>query len=297
VLQRFRGLHGAALVGVGIVLLSGCGGDVSDNDKENPPSDVGGTIDVAIPFEAKIGDAVFDCAATHPDLGSPAITAKITDFRFYVHSVRLLPKDGGAAALVELTQDGLWQYEDLALLDFENRAGACTNGTTETNMVIRGKAKSGTYSGVEFVLGVPPELNHGDAATAPSPLNLSGLFWSWNAGYKFLRVDAVPEGSATAFNVHLGSTGCAEDPGGQGTSCARTNTPKVQVTGFDPLAGKVVVDYGVLVSANDLSKDGGGAPGCMAGEDDPECAPIFDRLGIDLATGESKPGQQFFRGE
>jgi hypothetical protein len=30
---------------------------------------------------------------------------------------------------------------------------------------------------------VPFARNHGDAASAPAPLNHTALFWNWNAGY------------------------------------------------------------------------------------------------------------------
>ena len=46
-----------------------------------------------------------------------------------------------------------------------------------------------------------------------------------------------------------------------------------------------------------LTVNGGGAPGCLAAMSDPECGAVFDRLGLDLSTGEPKPGQTFFRTE
>ncbi len=47
-------------------------------------------------------------------------------------------------------------------------------------------------TGPIFTIGVPFDFNHNDAATAPSPLNLSGLVWMWDDGYEFMRIDAVP---------------------------------------------------------------------------------------------------------
>ena len=247
-------------------------------------------VDVSLVFEGRVGNEVFDCGTTYT-AGSAATEVRISDFRLYVHDVHLLRKDGSAVP-VELEQDGLWQHENLALLDFENKAGACANGTSETNHVIRGRVPNTSYTGVAFKVGVPFALNHGDAAAAPSPLNLSALFWNWNGGYKFLRVDAAPTAGGGAFNVHIGSTGCTEDGEGKVTACDRANRPEVQLTDFDPLAGTIVVDYAALVAENDLAQNMGGAPGCMAGFDDPECAGVMGRLGIHVDDGSVHPEEQ-----
>jgi uncharacterized repeat protein (TIGR04052 family) len=252
----------------------------------------GGPISVAVTFQGRVGAEAFDCAKSFTGLGAAGSEAKITDFRFYVHDVALRAKDGTMVP-VELEQDGVWQYQSLALVDFETGSGNCANGTAETHAVLTGTAPAGQYDGVSFKLGVPFELNHADVAVAPSPLNLSGLFWSWNGGYKFLRVDSVATGAAMSFNLHLGSTECQES-GGAVTSCAKPNRPTIELTGFDPLTTPIVVDYAAAVAGTDISKNAGGAPGCMSGAADPECGPIFEHLGIDIQTGQSMPGQTFF---
>jgi uncharacterized repeat protein (TIGR04052 family) len=149
------------------------------------------------------------------------------------------------------------------------------------------------YQGVRFKVGVPFELNHADATTAPSPLNLTALFWSWNGGYKFLRVDSVPAGAGTSFNLHLGSTECQDDGSGGVSSCGKPNRPLIELTGKDPLVTKIVVDYAAAVQGADLMQNTG-APGCMSGVADPECGPIFQELGLDLQTGAPAAGQHFF---
>ena len=96
-----------------------------------------------------------------------------------MHDVRLVDADGGEWP-VTLDDDDLWQTDAVALLDFEDKTGTCANGTTPTNTVVKGTYDTGhdtvDFTGLRFKVGVPFALNHGDAATAPSPLNLSGLF-------------------------------------------------------------------------------------------------------------------------
>lgn len=251
---------------------------------------------VSIAFEAMVGSEAFDCAKTYTGLGSTGAEAKITDFRLYVHDVALVTKDG-ASVPVTLDQDGVWQYENVALLDFESGSGACANGTAELNTALKGTVPAGEYNGITFQVGVPFELNHEDVATAPSPLNLSALFWNWNGGYKFLRVDSVATGAPMSFNLHLGSTECQDDGNGGVSSCNKPNRPSISLTGKDPLAAKIVVDYAAVVADADLVQDGGGAPGCMSGAADPECAAVFGKLGLDIQTGMPADGQALFRFE
>jgi len=256
---------------------------------------------VELRFAARVGAEAFACDKTFSGVGATAATRiQPLDFRLYVHDVRLVEGDGTEWP-VTLEQDRLWQRDDLALLDFEDKSGTCANGTVETNTSVRGTYDVGhldvAFTGVRFVVGVPFALNHGDAATASSPLNLSGLFWSWQAGYKFMRLDMKVEGGA-GINLHIGSMGCTL---GEGTttvgSCEAPNRAEVALDGFDPTSDTIVIDYGAMVAGLDLADDQGGAPGCMSGTQDPECVAIFDHLGIDIATGLPKAGQTAFRVE
>jgi uncharacterized repeat protein (TIGR04052 family) len=250
-----------------------------------------------IPFEAYVGTTPFDCTATYPMVGSPATSIAISDFRLYVHDVRLLDMQGKEVPLT-LDQDGVWQYQDVALLDFENKTGACANGTTETNKTLRGKAPAGDYMGVAFKIGVPASLNHLDAATAPSPLSLSALFWVWTDGYKFARIDTKPTAmGGMPFFVHLGAGGCTGDPAMmQPVTCTNPNVPDVVLDHFHFTQGMVgVFDFGALTAGSNLAADQGGAPGCMSEKTDLDCGPIFQRLGLDLATGMPSGTQSFVR--
>lgn len=253
-------------------------------------------IAVSIAFQGRVGAEVFDCEKTYTGVGATAAEVKVKDFRLYVHDVALRAKDGSFVPVM-LDQDGLWQYQSLALLDFENGAGECANGTPQLNSKIVGMAPAGEYDGISFKLGVPFALNHQDYAVAPSPLNLSALFWNWNGGYKFFRADVLAKDAAMAFNLHLGSTDCMDDGKGGVASCGRPNVAEVLLTGFDPLSKTIVVDYAAAVAESDVTKNAGDAPGCMSGAIDPECDVIFTHLGLDVVSGLPKDGQTLFRPE
>ena len=60
----------------------------------------------------------------------------------------------------------------------------------------------------------------------------------------------------------------------------------------------MAVDVKALLSANDVTVNAGGAPGCMSGATDPECSAIFDAFGLDLAQGitlPASPAQRLFK--
>jgi uncharacterized repeat protein (TIGR04052 family) len=246
---------------------------------------------IEINFEARVGSLPFRCQDKFASVGMSGAEISFTDFRFYVHDVRLVTADSKEVP-VELDQDGKWQAQNVALLDFEDKAAGCSNGTVETNTKIIGKVPAGTYTGLVFNVGVPFDLNHNDSAAAPSPLNLTALFWTWNSGYKFMRIDAVPSAGGGPFLWHLGSTGCVEDMSGKVTSCDRPNRPMVQFAAFDTTKNKVIIDYAALAANNDVAMNGGGAPGCMSGMDDPDCASLFGQLGIHMQDGTVHPEEQ-----
>jgi hypothetical protein len=144
--------------------------------------------EVTIRFAAQVNGAPFACGQSYPGLGSTKVTATPTDFRFYVHDVHLLRADGTAVP-VRLAETP-WQRDGVALLDFENGQGPCAQGgNAPTNEALRGTVAPGSYTGIRFTLGVPERHNHQDATVAPSPFNLTAMFWNWQNGYKFLKVD------------------------------------------------------------------------------------------------------------
>jgi uncharacterized repeat protein (TIGR04052 family) len=246
---------------------------------------------VTVELVGLVGGQPAECGRTYDGLGMAATAYTLQDFRLYVHDVRLVTEDGREVPLA-LEQDGRWQHEDVALLDFETGGAGCPTGTEATNTSLRGTvAEAGPFRGIRFTVGVPFELNHADASTAPPPLNSTAMFWNWQGGYKFIRVDGSTTTLASGFFLHLGSTGCDGEPlTGGTTTCANANRMEVALDGFDPLAAPIRVDVANVLAGTDLSADGGGAPGCMSGPMDPECGPIFSRLG--LAFPGVTPGDQ-----
>ncbi len=280
------------------LLAAGCGND--------------GPVDIEIPFAATFGDHEFACGETFEGVGAGAGAANQqfvgADFRFYVSNVRLVDADGNEIP-VELEQDGEWQHENVALLDFEDATENCAEeGTEETNTTVRGTVPGGDYTGICFDLGIPFELNHIDidAIDAPSPLNVTAMSWGWQFGHKYLKIDGIgdPSDDEQPFSVHIGATGCVADDFDIAPEepCDLPNIATVCLDDF-PTDGshRIAADAALLLEQADVSANINGAPGCMSGTTDDECAAIMPKLDLEFDyTGSNDPviadrEQVFFR--
>jgi len=281
---------------------SQCLGD-RDGDSHVTVDEVVGTVDnalngclfedVTIEFQGMVGDQTFVCGSQYENLGLSNDTIFPADFRLYLHNIRLID-DQGREVLVGLTQDGAWQLEDLVLLDFENKQTPCNLGTVQTNSTVHGKVPPGNYKGIRFSLGVPFRLNHAPASSPPSPpLTLSAMFWSWQGGFKFLRIDEALD----TVRVHLGSTGCVALSPTSVSHCERPNVGEIFLPKFDPATDIIAVDMKALLADSDLQVNQVDTPpGCMSTPDDSDCAPIMQNLGVNFANGMPDPSRQtFFR--
>lgn len=253
------------------------------------------SVPVAVAFDAVVGDAPFTCGRSYAGIGRTKSTITVSDFRMFVSGLALIAVDGGAVP-VALAQDGVWQSGNVALLDFEDATATCANGTPERHTTIDGTVPAGQYVGVRFDIGLPFETNHRDPTLQPSPLNLSRLFWNWNAGYKFARIDMKTTGQPQGWVLHLGSTGCEpfKGPTSVPATCAKDNRARVLVAPFDPAQHVLRFDLAALLAESDVdvnTKDT--ASGCMSGPTDPECAGMFTALGLPFGERAATPQTVF----
>jgi uncharacterized repeat protein (TIGR04052 family) len=253
-------------------------------------------------FVAYVGDEVASCGQEYEGVGADGATISFNDFRLYISNIHLITADGELVPF-ELEQDGIWQTHNVALLDFEDRTAGCSEiGTPSYNGEIVGTAPEGDYTGISFDLGVPFELNHIDATSAPSPLNIAGLWWSWQGGYKFIRVDLMTDAPEhSAWNLHIGSTGCTSPVSvvPPAERCTRPNVASYTFEDFNLADNVVIADLAGLLSSVSLYDNTPMPPGCMAGAEDPDCVMLFPSFGLSLETGACLDGdcasQTFFR--
>jgi uncharacterized repeat protein (TIGR04052 family) len=198
--------------------------------------------------------------------------------QLYVSEVELLRGDGKWERLA-LTSTPTWQSERVALLDL---TGAQPERRGEVTGTMKGKSRQ-SYAGVRFVVGVPFDLNHANPLSAGAPLNRAELFWSWQSGYKFLRVELTDHEHAGAF--HLGSTGCSSASALRPPQlpCHRPNVMRVELRDFDPMSQPIEIRVAELVAALRQSNQAA----CTGDyESDPACAAAFALTGLDVRDGK-----------
>jgi uncharacterized repeat protein (TIGR04052 family) len=271
--------------------------------------------DVKIRFLAEVAGKPFSCKATYTNIGAAKSAVQFGDFRLFISDMTLVD-DGGKKVPVDLDQDGIWQFQNLALLDFEDGQEGCSGGSPQLRDVITGRVPVGNYKGLSFTLGVPFSLNHADPILALSPLNLTSMFWTWQGGYKFLKIDilnnALSHGhvhdhsahmsggqgqeAISIFSLHLGSTGCQSASQTKApTSCNQPHRIHVEFSKFDPKTNSIVIDPADVLSAVNVSMNTKGtSPGCMSFAADPECEKIFPKLGLSY-EGRASGQQSLFK--
>ena len=228
----------------------------------------------------------------------------LKDARFYVYDVNLIGKDGTKTSF-NLAKDGVFQNTytvsgksySLAMLDFADKSSNCSSGlygtgtTDTTNTKITGGPVVGSFSGIEFTVGVPEDLNHQDDTTLAAPLNSSGMYWSWNGGFKFMKLELL-NGSASSNAWHIGSAGCTNNV------CTYFNRSTVKVTAssgtFNPATDSVALDIQAIMDGTDTTAS---ALSCMSGPQstDTRCATIGTNMGITKSTGLSSGVQTAFK--
>lgn len=317
-----RYLRGLLVVAMLLFALAACG----------PANNTDGAI--TLQFAMNVDDTPAVCGQAYAGVGSSGSEISFTDLRLYVSNIRLINAQGQEVPL-ELAQDGVWQYQNVALLDFEDGSAGCSEGgNSATNSVIKGTVPAGRYTGVAFDMGVPFALNHVDVTAASSPLNIQALWWNWQGGYKFMRVDMqvgmadaamaptmemsatapamemsatapASEGemhgegapSPTAWFIHMGSTGCQSNDrtAAPTAQCSNPNLVSARLDGFDPSKSIIVADLASLLKGVPLDQNTPEPPGCMSGPSDPDCPALFAGFGLDLTTGAAAGTQQLFR--
>jgi uncharacterized repeat protein (TIGR04052 family) len=275
-----------------------------------------GTAPFSLQFAASAGDEELTCTNSVSGLGANGdVTIGASDLRFYVSNLQLRDSSGNAVEHTLDTNDFqlTTQAGSVALIDLTSNAeGTCTSssvafaeGTQRTNRVLTGATRIDDVTSVSFDVGVPQALMKDVIATtsaeaAPSPMN--EMFWSWASGYRHLVFNfAVTKTDNTNGDgyAHLGSRNCGPGDGlalEDRAACEFVNTPQVTIADFslntdivelDVVSMLQDVDFVAPIYDPQTFEVIGEGPGveCHSSPDQPHCAPLFAKLGIDIETG------------
>jgi len=154
-----------------------------------------GSGQLAIVFDHYVGNEVLqlDTVTYKNELGQPFT---ITKFKYYIGNVRLKKANGGEVVL----NDYYLVNEDEAQ-------------TKKVNLYL----PEGEYSGISFIIGVDSLHNcSGVQAGALDPVN--AMFWAWNTGYIFLKLEGKSPASKSPGNIFEYHIGGYKQP----ANCIRT---------------------------------------------------------------------------
>ena len=110
----------------------------------------------------------------------------ISKFKYYISNIQLKRADGSEYTLHEYF-----------LVDEENKA---------SKEIMLKDVPEGNYASINFTVGVDSLHNcSGAQSGALDPIN--GMFWAWNTGYVFMKIEGYSQASKSAahiFEFHIG---------------------------------------------------------------------------------------------
>lgn len=129
---------------------------------------------------------------------------------------------------------------------------------------------------LEFELAVPFEVNHKNPLTAKFPLNQSDMFWAWQLGHKFLRLDLANKTvKGESWSFHLGSTGCdsASVMRAPKVPCKNPNRVSFAIKNFEP-SKPIYISFNNLTSELALNSENS----CMGELNQSACRVLYQNL-------------------
>ena len=142
------------------------------------------------------------------------------------------------------------------------------------------------FIAIRFTLGVPFTLNHLNPLTQASPLNDSSMFWVWQTGHKFLRLELASD-NGEQWLFHLGSTGCKSSsvmrsPKGE---CLQPNRVNVELPLTKHPVSALAFDLNALLNNMLINEQ----RFCQSSPQNDACRPLFSALGLSgNITGNNK---------
>ncbi len=182
-----------------LLALFALGCKEESNTVAPPPTPTDETVSFKLRIEGVFGTTPF--ALNQPYVNAAQDTVRFTMAKFYLSEISVIDTLGRSipVRVVDTTNTVTIDNQTVTLLDYAN----AQNGTFELTL----RAKPGLYRGMKFRVGVPFDLNHRDASVQPRPLNVDqGMFWTWNTGYIFHRLEGNFDslGTQRNFLYHIG---------------------------------------------------------------------------------------------
>jgi hypothetical protein len=164
-----------------------------------------GNGSIALHFDNVFGDIQMSLDSTGQTFTNAAgEKLSVTQFNYYVSNISLQKEDG---SVFTIPQDSSY------FLIQENEP--------ETQELMLRNVPVGDYVKVNFTVGVDSlrstmDLSKRTGVLAPDYLSGHGMYWSWNSGYIFLKIEgfspASPDSLGNTYYYHIGGFGGYSSP-------------------------------------------------------------------------------------
>jgi len=215
---------------------------------------------------------------------------ELQQLQFFISDISLKNKQGNWHSW--LMKKNNHQSHNVALIG--EQCGDIKSTFNEWGIALSEQVNIHDFSAIKFTLGVPFALNHLNPLTQPSPLNDSSMFWVWQTGHKFLRLELKNADENWLF--HLGSTGCKAPSAVRSprNECLYPNRVEVELTLPTQQKNKqsdseqsikqqaiksfdVNIDLAKLLNGLALNRN----TFCQSSSTNEYCKPLFSSLGLD----------------
>lgn len=186
---------------------------------------------------------------------------------FYLSNLEVKTKLGWQEAKLTNNQ---WQHQNVALLGQH----CIDSDDANWQVAIAQSAPLDSITQLRFTIGLPFSKNHQSPMRAQSIFANSNMFWTWQQGYKYLRLDLEHSATEQNWAFHLGATGC-QSPSPirpPANACKNPNTVTIDLD-FDD-TGVLAFDLARLFKQVELNKQ----TRCLALPTQPSCPTLIENL-------------------
>lgn len=169
-------------------------------DDEPTPDTTPSVGKIEFDIEHIAGDADFEFDKYF--INDAGDSLKFTMFKYFLSNISLVKADGSIVTLANGKYPRLINQEEISSLGFSIDS-----------------VPVGTYTGLQFTIGVDSLTNTLPVEQRTGDLDVSGkaagMYWTWNSGYIFMKVEGTSPQIADAGNVfmyHIGGFGGYSSP-------------------------------------------------------------------------------------
>ena len=178
--------------------------------------------------------------------GQPMINGmELSQFWFYLSRFKVEINGQWHDLRLQTTK---WQQNDVALVGQH-----CSENTDKNwKLALEDNMPTGINS-LAFSIAMPFNLNHQSPLKAEGIFDNANMFWTWQQGYKSLRLDLKDDKEGWAY--HIGAVGCNSPSVMRApmTPCRETNHVNVELVNFDRNK-PITVDLARIIEGIALSK-------------------------------------------